>query len=520
MERSQSDKSQNQGQKAVIYLRVSTEEQVSNYSLETQKDICTKEVERRELELDQIFSEEGRSAKTIHERKTLIEMLEYCRKHKKEIRAVIVYRIDRISRQTEDYLAIRKKLAESGIALISATEPTGNTPAEKFIETMLAGFAQMDNDVRGERTKNGMRARFLSGLHNGNVPLGYLNQDGYAVKHPERFVVMKEMWELVATGTKSLQDIADILEAKGIREQRKGHAETKIRQQTLSRIFRNKFYAGKLVSPKYGEEIQGQQPAMITEELFYKVQSIIDGRNRNIKVSLNRRNPNNPAFPLRRIVKCSRCGTSFTGGWSKGKRERYGYYFCRIRCSGGSSVPAAEIHSETDQKLKNSTAKPQTIELFIAFLRRTYFLRMASLNKRREQSDESLKKLYELRQALVEKNLKGIYSDDIFREQNKILEEKIKMIQYTKNEEAIEQYNIEKIIVFVKAKFADLSESYAVATYDQGRTLLCSIFPSGLQWSYPGYSNTVFSPFYQAILAIENSQDNFGAPGGARTPDL
>ena len=36
----------------------------------------------------------------------------------------------------------------SEIKLISVTEPTGNSPTEKFVERMLAGFAQMDNDVR------------------------------------------------------------------------------------------------------------------------------------------------------------------------------------------------------------------------------------------------------------------------------------------------------------------------------------------------------------------------------------
>lgn len=72
--------------------------------------------------------------------------------------------MDRISRQTVDYLAIRKKLHDNGIALISANEPTGDSPTDKLLETIMASFAQHDNDVRSERTKNGLRARFLSGL--------------------------------------------------------------------------------------------------------------------------------------------------------------------------------------------------------------------------------------------------------------------------------------------------------------------------------------------------------------------
>ncbi len=216
-------------QQAVIYLRVSTEEQVDNYSLDTQANICRREAERRGLSVGEIFREEGRSAKTIVDRPALIDMLSYCRKNRRQISAVIVYRLDRISRQTADYLAIRKKLFELDITLISATEPTGDTPTEKFIETMLAGFAQMDNDVRGERARNGMKARFMNGLPNGNVPLGYVCENGYVAKDTESFAAVKAAWELMATGTKSLREMAVVLNDQGIRDQQKGRKETMLR---------------------------------------------------------------------------------------------------------------------------------------------------------------------------------------------------------------------------------------------------------------------------------------------------
>lgn len=87
-------------------------------------------------------------------RPELIRLLDFCRKNKKEIGAVIVYRLDRLSRQTEDFLAIRRKLAEYSIAILSANEPTGNSPSERLLETVLAGFAQhvMMLEVRGQRT--------------------------------------------------------------------------------------------------------------------------------------------------------------------------------------------------------------------------------------------------------------------------------------------------------------------------------------------------------------------------------
>ena len=47
------------GKRAIIYLRVSSEEQVDNFSLSTQEDICRKEAKKREYEIIEVFREEG-----------------------------------------------------------------------------------------------------------------------------------------------------------------------------------------------------------------------------------------------------------------------------------------------------------------------------------------------------------------------------------------------------------------------------------------------------------------------------
>ena len=214
---------QNSKTDAILYLRVSTEEQVDNFSLGTQEEICRKEAVRRGLKIIKIFREEGKSAKTITGRPVLVEMLKYCRKNKKTLSAVFVYRLDRLSRQTSDYLSIRKSLIDYDVQLISASEPTGTSPTDTLLETIMASFAQHDNDVRSERTRNGMKARFLSGLITRRPPLGYkMNENKIPVEDPETWDKMKQAWDLIATGTKALREMTTIMNKMDLNTTYKG----------------------------------------------------------------------------------------------------------------------------------------------------------------------------------------------------------------------------------------------------------------------------------------------------------
>lgn len=312
---------------AVIYLRVSTDEQVDNYSLETQETGCIQEAQRRGFKILQIFREEGKSAKTIKGRPMLLELLALCGMRQREIDAIIIYRVDRLARQTIDYLSIRAKLARMDITVISVNEPTGDSPMDKLTETLLAGIAQFENEVRSERSKQGLRARFLTGLSNGLVPIGYLHGgNSPAQPDPLAFEMIKYSWNEVGTGKVTLRELSDSINDRGLYATFPQPHRVHMTSQTLSRIFHNKFYTGMIVSKKYGQEMPGRHPAMISEELFYRVQRVLHGRNRNPRVLL-KRDQNNPDFSLRCVVKCGGCGRWFSGGWTKGKHKRYAYYF-------------------------------------------------------------------------------------------------------------------------------------------------------------------------------------------------
>ncbi len=501
--------------KAVLYLRVSSEEQVDNFSLDTQEDICRKEATKRGYEIVNLFREEGRSAKTIVGRPMLINLLEYCRKNKGIVSAVFIYRLDRISRQTSDYLAIRKRLGEHGVTVVSATEPTGDTPTEKLVETMLAGFAQLDNDIRGERARNGLRARFMSGLISGKPPLGYVLSNGFAVKDVESFDKVKAAWDLMATGTKSLLEIAAIMNDWGLREI-KGNKRYLLRSQTTQRIFRQKFYIGIITSQKYPDEVKGQHVPMITEQVFYKVQAVLDGRNVS-KIPFTKRDKLKGDFPLRRLLKCASCGSGLTASWSKSKSgNKYGYYRCGDKCVT-NSISAEKVEKNVILLLKKVSPKEERLNLFLHTLTRTYMERLGRLSTIKTNADQEIDRLKVLRKTLVEKNLAGVYSDEIFKEQNTILEEKMITAQIVKEDSVIEKYDINAIKDFVKTKLADLGETYKTSNNSQIKVILGSVFVSGLAMDIVGTPNYKINPMYQLIKDFQEDGLPSGGGEGVRT---
>ncbi len=504
--------------KAIIYLRVSTEEQVDNYSLDTQEEICRKEAIRRGYEIIMIFREEGKSAKNIAGRPVLISLLEYCRKNKKLISAVFVYRLDRVSRQTSDYLAIRKKLSENGTIIISATEPTGDSPTEKLVETMLAAFGQLDNDVRSERTKNGLRARFMKGLLSTTPPIGYMMQSGYAIKDPETFGKMKKSWDLMATGTKSLREISKIMSEWGLLN-KTSNRKYVLRPQALSKIFRSKFYIGILMSSRYTEEVKGQHTPMISEQQYYKVQSILDGRDNNKEAHSQYRVRDNDTFPLRRLAKCGKCGFTLTGYWSQGRNAKYAYYRCARFCTG-KAVKVEILDALLVNLLKKITPSPECLELTLNFIQTHYYRRLSRLHTLRDNADNEIDKLRQLRNQLVEKNLAGTFSDEIFKEQNAYIEDKITKAQIAKHDETFEKYDINRIIDFMKALLVDLGEMYKRSDLGQKKALLGAIFPSGITYTYEGISHQGIRAIYQAIHDGNISDVSSGSPERTRTSNL
>jgi DNA invertase Pin-like site-specific DNA recombinase len=165
--------------KAVGYIRVSTEEQSrEGVSLDMQVVKIKAYCELNDMILVDIKEDAGISAKNITGRPGFQEALNML--YSGEADALVVWKLDRAFRSTQDALSVAEKLNKQGKALVSICEKLDTTSAiGEFFFTLMASLAQMERKLIGERTTAALQSKKAKGERVGEIPFGYaLADDG------------------------------------------------------------------------------------------------------------------------------------------------------------------------------------------------------------------------------------------------------------------------------------------------------------------------------------------------------
>src|ERR1700677_4319850 len=117
----------------VIYCRVSSKEQIEGTSLEVQEAARRDYARANTIRVLKAFVEQGESAK-FADRTQLLELLEFCRKNKGSVDALLVWKVDRFARNVADHFSVKSTLAKLGVRIISVTEPIDNNPEGNLME--------------------------------------------------------------------------------------------------------------------------------------------------------------------------------------------------------------------------------------------------------------------------------------------------------------------------------------------------------------------------------------------------
>lgn len=488
--------------KAVIYCRVSTKEQVDEgNSLATQERQCLEYAERQKLVVVEKFIEEGESAKTTN-RTELTRMCGYVSDRHNEICAVIVPKIDRLARDSNDYTTLRAYFKKCGVQVMSVGEQIDDSPTGRFIENTFANVAQLDNEIRAERSRNGMvDAATREGRWVWRAPYGYLNSsvDGKPNIVPDQTSAnyVLRAFELVETGMYSVASALKILTEQGMVE-RSGKP---FREQSIHKLLRKSVYAGDIAS--FGGNYPGAFASIVPKQLFDNVQLVLSGRVKKMPKYHTER----ADLPLRGVLLCP-CGKKLTGSFSRGNGGKFGYYFCRYCGNAVFSQPVANIHAEFQAELNSFAlmegAKARLAERLALKARERWRDRARILNTVPNQ----IEKLKAEQKAIAKKNAMDVIPDELAKSLIADLDTQIvELNQKQKAAKSIDS-NIEEAIKFGLSFLDHAGDDWEHANLKKKQRFQTFFYPVGLSVLPNGKCGTkppLHIIEYKKELSCENS---------------
>ena len=200
-------------EKAVIYARYSSDNQ-RDASIDQQVKACMNYAAQQGYQVIRTYDDRALTGKT-DKRPSFLRMIKDSAK--REFQYVIVYALDRFSRNKYDSAIYKQKLKENGIRVISAMEHITDDPSGVLLESLLEGMAEYYSKELSQKINRGLKDNAEKGIVNGSVPLGYRRgKDGHAEIVPEEAEIVREIFRRVTDGEQLIR-IAEDLNRRGIK---------------------------------------------------------------------------------------------------------------------------------------------------------------------------------------------------------------------------------------------------------------------------------------------------------------
>ncbi len=351
--------------KYIRYSRKSSEsEDRQVQSIEDQVDGLKTVARQLKLSLLDDY-EEAKSAKQPNSRPMFEEMLD--RIERGEANGILCWQINRLSRNPVDSGRLQWMLQRGVIQSIQTIDREYKPTDNAVVMSVESGVAnQFIIDLR-KNTVRGMQSRVDKGWMPNMAPLGYLNSKddegrGIITPDPERYDLIRKMWDLMLTGAHSPTKIAEIANTEwGFRTRKMRRVGgNPLSDSGIYRIFNNQFYTGVISYRK--EWRQGSQKQMVTLDEFDHVQKLLGRRGKP--------RPKKHEFAFTGFIRCGECGCLYTAETktkrikSTGEIRHYTYYHCTrrrkdVECSQTSCMASDDLEKKVERELANMTILPE-----------------------------------------------------------------------------------------------------------------------------------------------------------------
>ncbi len=460
-------------QVADLYIRVSTDEQADKgYSQRNQDEMLRKFCSINNIEVRKAIFEDH-SAKTFN-RPRWKELLIDLKKAKQTPDIILFTKWDRFSRNAGDAYQMINMLRKLGVEPQAIEQPLDlSIPENKMMLAFYLAAPEVENDRRALNVFFGMRRARKEGRYMGLAPYGYINKtDDGGRKFISPFDVeadiLKWAFKEISKGVYNTEQVYKEAKQRGL----------KLSKAVFWTCIRNPLYCGKIFLPKHKDEesrfVRGLHEPIITEELYYEVQDVLDGRGRKYRLKVVA----NESLPLRGFLTCPKCGKLLTGSASKGKTKYYTYYHCFGGCT--HRFRADMVNNILSQELKKFIPRQEVTELFRLLILNTYNEKTKIVTQEKKQALAQIKE-FELR---LSKARELVLSEQIepsdYREMKSDYEEKISRLEAKISSISNNVENIEPLVNKGLENLLMLDKIYENGTSEEQRKVISSMYPEKL----------------------------------------
>lgn len=303
----------------VIYARYSSAGQ-NDQSIDGQLAKCHEYAQQRGFRVVGEYCDRALSGRYADTRPEFQRMIADSAKHAFEY--VLVWKLDRFSRDRYDSAIYKKKLRSNGVRVLSVTEGIDESGESLLLEAILEAMAEEYSRQLAQNVKRGMRQNAEKALSLGGLaPLGYTVVNKQYVINEDEARIVRYIHEQYAAGTKQ-KDIVAGCEQLGYRNQRGGL----LTLDAIKRILANDRYIGTYT---YLDEvvIEDAFPAIVSKELKAKVKA---------RLAANAKAPGHAKAKIEYLLHgklfCGECGAPMVGSCAHGGHgSKYYYYSCAAR---------------------------------------------------------------------------------------------------------------------------------------------------------------------------------------------
>lgn len=497
----------------VGYARKSKEDKnAKGVSLENQKARCAEYAKSRGC--DFVYFEDNNKSGDNLNRPGYRAMQAFIKTNK--VVCIVLWQLDRITRNIEDYYGkILPSLRKNKTTLASINQHFDDIfKVDPMILAVYLGVSAQELKNTKDRTTTVMEYRAKSGYARGKAPLGYLNvrnenKQGIIIPDPATAHYVKKAFELYATGIFSEVGVGLELAKYGFVD-KDGKPYGK---GMISRILNRPLYMGKVPCEIKSEDAEsddtvqielfdGKHEAIVSEELFYRVQFVLNKGFETI--------PKGNVYTYSGFLKCAKCGYDYTHVLKHGAHNSGDYLYYHCTNYSKAHIKERNIREELiDEAIQEVLESFDITDDYLKQIKTSVFKAVSELQEFEQNSIKKLQEQYSKLTTIISNGIKQKLSGELeidnatYNElMNKWQEEKREISSKIANLNELTRDTITRMNIL--ADFANrVPELYLTATLEEKRMILTTITDKILIDAEDGTITVKLKPIFEHLRQIK-----------------